>query len=723
MFNKYEPINKQLRMIVDDAFKAYDNNISSLKPDDFLFLLKCISSSSSKYIKIIEELTMKINNLNGTEDSYNKLKNYIKSLAHINTEDNFKFYYNFFKDHKDSLKEVNFSESIHTLKTTSKLEDNLRSDLGAIAEQKTNRVGYLHSRKKAIIHEKTEDIIYSLGMPIFIKTSNKYEIDDFIINSDGDKNKYMDDLKNVDPINHSKVLNSQDKKLFRSFTEKDKPVQINTLYTFIPNIILDMNKLYDLIDETCDNMYKNYFKSNSNNYGYYQYILTREAEGVYVKSDGTVLSDGQPYDPDDNYDYKNKFHEFYKKHIMKFEIEEIIFLYMYKYKNDVTNNYKNNLFKNLYGKLNDKFKEHCKKVLDYYVKEHGFYIQRVKGVKTFDLDYIKDLDKIDDHNKSMDGMLFCIRRISDDYFLRNDSLRNSSTLSFNSKFVPGYTSFILEDFGSKIAIKSISRYRKRPAIEYKSDYTLSLVGMDPITPIFDSISNSLGQDDKSLEEGVNPWLKINGFYEKHEIFPSYLSSTSNDFLIYDEKADETNSWDFIYCYENNVNFYTEDNILKYPTEHNYTIKCSKIGDDDICADSFGYLYGGTCDKSENKNAKAMEECLKAEAATGGATVGMACTVGALTKFFDNNIKETTWCIPRKDYGTFCSLSGNNCGKVFDQKKKGYRDTVCKIYADLDCFNCCRFEDKTGEEGYRCGKDEECKHGLKCCGTDKEKGEV
>ena len=325
-----------------------------------------------------------------------------------------------------------------------------------------------------------EEVHYGMKEFIFIRSTNLYdntEVFDSLDEKDDKKTIQDKILKNYDdrPIITKNTLNPGIEKKSEYLVKI--PVFYSNIIKEIGDIIVNLHKVYSYDKTEYDQIKKSVMeiKNTLNDANYKYNDETRDIFNTFTsdKSAITLL---------------NKYLEY----IETYELETIVTIATILHENietvDATEEEEEEILEpfatttvkqfgtsheivTLFEKLDDntstikdyaKIKEFIEKYYEKrneYTLNYGLYIQRVKGVDTLEMDYIRDLDRIAAHKKDMYGIIFTIRRAKDGYFLRNDSPPYSK-LNFTEKFNPKFNTFIIEPEGEKIGIKSTSRYNE-----------------------------------------------------------------------------------------------------------------------------------------------------------------------------------------------------------------------------------------------------------------------
>ena len=381
--------------------------------------------------------------------------------------------------------------------------------------------------------------------------------------------------------------------------------------------------------------------------------------------------------------------------------------------------------------------------------DNVWYIQRVKGLDTFDFDYLKDLDRSVKNKKSLDGIVYCIRN-SKQQFLNNDfrtddfskKSEGKSRLIFSDKFIPKKCGWIIKrENKNNYSFFSMSKFIKKDLILD----SLQLLGEG-------ELGSALGKVIENSDQKKYPF--------GYSFLEPYFSSASSDLsIIMSDVPDEYNSWTIIDI-NNNIlndpidNFESEDvdnfintfkNIDKEfiykPTPCNEIVDLKKLTEIEEIKPWLNEIEKKV--PSEIKNALGDDIIKGAQSVVnflGGNIQDTYCKAklndeGAFCERLpneDDTVVDTVLggsdyrCMPGRGYGEFCSWLKNidptnhpECGKDTDGNK-----FQCKMMFQTDCANCCRYADNSRELGQTCGAHEECKGhtgSARCCGTiDKKK---
>ena len=316
-------------------------------------------------------------------------------------------------------------------------------------------------------------------------------------------------------------------------------------------------------------------------------------------------------------------------------------------------------------------------------------------MRTLDLDYLREGNKIKEHDQSMDGMIYCIYNPFKKQYLRNDFKFQDGTgvndLNLCDSFSPKKCGWIMEKidgYENQYSLFSMARWSHKS--NEVLDTTMSLITMDFVSPIYKAITNG-----KEFPFGLQ------------FINPIFSSLSDNNAINFDQFANFQNSWTVLPIDHTALNEFLDENNSFIPEK--------PIPEPEENAPETFIDY----DKIRIK-CKTNDDCKK-----GGCDEKYCESLP-----FKSGNKET--CIGSRRYGQFCSaiqggLDGDGeaeCGNDSNGKQM-----VCKVVFDLDKMNACRYKDHSQEPGEYCGRDEECKEGpgrpgkpayYVCTGTDDEK---
>jgi hypothetical protein len=316
-------------------------------------------------------------------------------------------------------------------------------------------------------------------------------------------------------------------------------------------------------------------------------------------------------------------------------------------------------------------------------KKTVWYIQRVKGVNTYDMDYLKDMDRVVVNRKSMDGMLYCIKNKYNGKYLKNSfsSITGKSNLTFSSNYIPSSCSWMIrrvDGHENQYTLFSTSRYSHKDdgAVELAMD----LAGGDFITPMYRAVRK--GMEFPFNQEFINPF---------------FSSLSTDEAIIMDQSGSLECSWTIVPTIHPGLAAFIEQDVVL----PNNKIQISK---------NLNYVRD-RCTKDTDCPIRKYGRNAICERDGSYERVG-----GKMIPY--------TWCVAGRKYGSFCAQakgwfkSGKNtsdCGKDDNGKQ-----LVCKIMFDFNKFNACRYTDKSQTTDQFCGKPEECKSRNEGCVGSKKK---
>ena len=309
-------------------------------------------------------------------------------------------------------------------------------------------------------------------------------------------------------------------------------------------------------------------------------------------------------------------------------------------------------------------------------------LYRVEGVTTHDMDYLRDGDISAATEKSMNGMLYAIKNKKTGKYLKNsfDHSSKKSNFLYSSTFIPSTCSWIISRVPGTMdnyTLLSTSQYIAKP--NDIGAIVTDLAFLDASAAIFNIVKNK-------FEAPYNKILHkpyFDSLTKTNDIFMTDSTNIENSWIIADAYSfKEFSSENFVTKYSN----YLDDpkNRPEYSKVINYT--STSCNTDDDCENS-GFGIGAICQPKHN----------------GG-----------------------KMCLPGRKYGEFCASAkgwfkdrGGSGKNYSDCGKQNNTQLECKIYADLDGLNVCRYSTKSRANGESCGKDEECREYPNICAGTKE----
>jgi len=329
-------------------------------------------------------------------------------------------------------------------------------------------------------------------------------------------------------------------------------------------------------------------------------------------------------------------------------------------------------------------------------------IKRVINMTTFDLDYLRDLDRDIINKKSMDNMVYCIKNKSRGKYLMNnfksfEGANGKSNLNFSDTFIPktcGWMIQRIEGHDNQYTLFSMSQYTNKQ--DDLGETLLDVFTGDFISPIYKSIR-------ESMEFPFN----------KEFINPFFSSLSTNAGIINEQFGSFENSWTIVDLSNGGLKGLIDKSVKEVIDKKqrekalDYNgIRKSCVNDDDCVA-----TYGE----------------------------------GAICEVFGPEEKH---CVVGRTYGEFCSIAKNvirdrvtsDCGKDSNGDQ-----LMCRLQFNFDQMNVCRYPAapftsdrrfrKRQKEGDFCGVHEECEgyggaiteigeaadlEPLHCCGTEADK---